>query len=1125
MYTNVTGCPVISKCKVGVNGMISLDGNPIVMKDAAINTTKDGSMKILAPQGNPCSLVIQNNRVSDLTLQISGPNVAAELVKIDMTKQSQIQKTYAYTSFTIFKLKPADDFMVMYIGSIDPKGDGDLIFSWKNDQVFGLDSILNMKLLYSQTKYDYVAYLKKTGVYDLVQESLKQTAVNRPLDPIRFIAAYLQERAEDYENVGLNHGNGPSGNANLQPSDVSKGSSDNSKVKKNNNPVEQESVYGVDQPVKLGQPRNKEPEKRKILDQNKFKTNRQLVHIQDPTELDNNSKTSLLQVLTEQIVISSKIVNDYYEPAKQNLGDIVFKLIQGQNVILTDRNFPATNSQEFELLLQEISKQYQNVIEVELNSKSVSDVEYKVVHNSQLELVGESTHLLPISSEQKDLIGKYLVTMIEEMNLLKMIYNPKFIAEIKEEIFIINGEELTQYVAIHEKSDKNLDNIPEIWKFKTEPVLENYKPEKAAFYLFQALSIVNYLHENNVYHGSIRPLAFEIYKDQSMKISDLQYGIKMKDDSSKNLDREIYQLRGLPEFCSDDTKRRFQAGSKFARKHLIEVDRFSLISTFEQVIDDLKIFIHGNKQADQLLFMQIYQDLKKESIEKTYIKWDKYFQNHTEFFFTLQDQMLAEHKFFAVPTIFTYSEYQDLIKFELNMVEQKLETGNDNQSEKSSHFTASKLNQDNKSALNQKLFIASWMKYGQYRNDKLKTFHINQRIFQYLHLCYEFPGFYAVRMNSKIEAMTELMPVFKKTLHKVPQVQQEFVLYFYGLTMSCSDQEIIKEAIKFVKQCGRESYVMQALAYLYFRMAKFFFYRDENDQLICYYPYSDNPPAEQYSNLALKAMELVDGNQDFEKEIYLFLVQYYNIWGYTQKVRDFFKQINMKFFFQSLRQIQDLDLIVAYGNHLTLLGKFDEAKSYLMKAGGIFGKVFGKSFNRYLDFSWELGRNLLIQGNADFMQHLMKIKVDSKYYLEYIELLKPLNQIDKLVEAIHDFNPPFDHVEPFIWQYLLAKYYQIEYQTELNEEEIIYQLNNYITYDQLNPEKNETDQQQDPNFPTVYREFINYVCDNTLIFQALTAYLGVKEDDRLYIYGQQYRIDFLQKTFQQSLNQEEPAEE
>lgn len=48
---------------------------------------------------------------------------------------------------------------------------------------------------------------------------MKQTAVSRPIDPIKFIAAYLQERADKYENVGLNHGNGPS-KENAQPSNV-----------------------------------------------------------------------------------------------------------------------------------------------------------------------------------------------------------------------------------------------------------------------------------------------------------------------------------------------------------------------------------------------------------------------------------------------------------------------------------------------------------------------------------------------------------------------------------------------------------------------------------------------------------------------------------------------------------------------------------------------------------------------------------------------------------------------------------------------------------------------------------------------------------------------------------------
>lgn len=49
--------------------------------------------------------------------------------------------------------------------------------------------------------------------------------------------------------MGLNFGNGPLENPELQPSDVSKGSTlDSSKVKKNNNPIEHDNA---DQ-VKLG---------------------------------------------------------------------------------------------------------------------------------------------------------------------------------------------------------------------------------------------------------------------------------------------------------------------------------------------------------------------------------------------------------------------------------------------------------------------------------------------------------------------------------------------------------------------------------------------------------------------------------------------------------------------------------------------------------------------------------------------------------------------------------------------------------------------------------------------------------------------------------------------------------
>ena len=45
-----------------------------------------------------------------------------------------------------------------------------------------------------------MAYLKKTGVYELVQESLKLTALQRPADPVRFLADYLQTKAPFYKD-------------------------------------------------------------------------------------------------------------------------------------------------------------------------------------------------------------------------------------------------------------------------------------------------------------------------------------------------------------------------------------------------------------------------------------------------------------------------------------------------------------------------------------------------------------------------------------------------------------------------------------------------------------------------------------------------------------------------------------------------------------------------------------------------------------------------------------------------------------------------------------------------------------------------------------------------------------
>jgi len=50
-------------------------------------------------------------------------------------------------------------------------------------------------------------------------------------------------------------------------------------------------------------------------------------------------------------------------------------------------------------------------------------------------------------------------------------------------------------------------------------------------------------------------------------------------------------LKNLPFFPALDTVKRHQSGAKFSRKHLVEIDRNSLIKTFEQAIADVRMFI------------------------------------------------------------------------------------------------------------------------------------------------------------------------------------------------------------------------------------------------------------------------------------------------------------------------------------------------------------------------------------------------------------------------------------------------------------------------------------------------------------------------------------------------------
>jgi len=115
---------------VGVDGVLSLDGNASLAPKAVIKTSTDGQISIPAPAVNPCAVVIQNNRQSDLLLQVSGANVAAQLVKFNAQAGMNMQTSQPLQAFTTFLVEPSDDVMVMYVGSVNPAANGSLIFAW-----------------------------------------------------------------------------------------------------------------------------------------------------------------------------------------------------------------------------------------------------------------------------------------------------------------------------------------------------------------------------------------------------------------------------------------------------------------------------------------------------------------------------------------------------------------------------------------------------------------------------------------------------------------------------------------------------------------------------------------------------------------------------------------------------------------------------------------------------------------------------------------------------------------------------------------------------------------------------------------------------------------------------------
>jgi hypothetical protein len=101
-------------------------------------------------------------------------------------------------------------------------------------------------------------------------------------------------------------------------------------------------------------------------------------------------------------------------------------------------------------------------------------------------------------------------------------------------------------------------------------------------------------------------------------------------------------------------------------------------------------------------------------------------------------------------------------------------------------------------------------------------------------------------------------------------------------------------------------------------------------------------------------------------------------------------------------------------------------ESYRKVLGKGSKEVYGLTSLRTLNLQWKVGEIHILLGQNDKAQsYFKKIKVDTKYYLKYVELLHR-HGIQFYEDAIRSFNPPFDTIPPYIWIFILATFYNID---------------------------------------------------------------------------------------------------
>eukprot|EP00347_Sterkiella_histriomuscorum_P002996 403365996 len=273
------------------------------------------------------------------------------------------------------------------------------------------------------------------------------------------------------------------------------------------------------------------------------------------------NKSCPFYVISQKKLVLGELITKYESNYKNNNELMIERAVAQQRVqvqIQDTERFNLVDQGQVMKYLQQYSEKYSNVIGVNELARGGEAVVYRIEHKNLEEVVAKCSLINPDQNSSQ--VHESLMDIISESQQLKLLSNPNFIAQVKEEIinFDEQNNQVLSYVAIVERAQHSLHDLFQIWNdpTKAKDYQEYYHPDKLTYYFFQVLQIMEFLNQRDLFCGDMKPQNLLVFRDQLVKVGD--FGISIKAQPNVPRDKRFYKLKGVT------TSYYFQENSSFA---------------------------------------------------------------------------------------------------------------------------------------------------------------------------------------------------------------------------------------------------------------------------------------------------------------------------------------------------------------------------------------------------------------------------------------------------------------------------------------------------------------------------------------------------------------------------------